>query len=353
MNVSRNKTPAPQTGAAWLKTRGPGYPLVLSSRARLARNLEGLPFPYSAGEEDLERTRGMVLEAVSRRVASDRDWDIRFAEELQRDQLAMMAEEHLTSTSFGDRVEGRAVALSWKDGRSVTVNEEDHVRIQAVLPGAQFMKAWKAADKIDNSIESEVQYSFDHKLGYLTSCPSNVGTGLRVSAMLHLPALVTTGEIARTISALGQAGVYVRGLYGEGSGVAGNLFQISNRQTLGRSEEFVVQNMDMIVRQVVDNERTARKMMLRESPLELSDRVYRSLGIVERARRVGFFEALELVSLVKLGVDMEIIPIDDFNMLEVGVGVGMAHLKKLLDSEAEQEDVDRERAVQLRRMLDL
>lgn len=336
-----------------MKTQGPGYPLVLSSRARLARNLEGLPFPCAADEEDLERARGMVLEAVSRRVSNERDWDIRFAEELSRDELEGMAEEHLTSTSFGERAGGRAVALSWKDGRSVTVNEEDHVRIQAILPGAQFMKAWKAADKVDSDMEGEVQYSFDQKLGYLTSCPSNVGTGLRVSAMLHLPALVTTGEIARTISALGQAGVYVRGLNGEGSGVAGNLFQISNRQTLGRTEEFIVQNMDVIVRQVVDNERTARKMMLRESPLDLSDRVFRSLGIVERARRMAFFEALELVSLVKLGVEMDIIPISDFSILEAGVGIGPSHLKKLLGGEASDEDVEKERAVHLRRMLDL
>ena len=349
--MNRGKSTA--GGSAWLKTKGPGYPLVLSSRARLARNLEGLPFPYSAGEEELERARGMALEAVSRRVSSDRDWDIRFAEELPREELTLMAEEHLISASFGDRVEGRAVALSWKDGRSVTANEEDHVRIHTILPGAQFMKVWKAADRIDSDIESEVQYSFDQKLGYLTSCPGNVGTGLRLSAMLHLPALVTTGEIAKTISALGQAGVYVRGLYGEGSGVLGNLFQISNRQTLGRSEESIIQNMDVIVRQVVDNERTARKMMLRESPLDLSDRVYRSLGIVERARRMGFTEALELISLVKLGVDMEIIPIDDFNILEVGVEMGAAHLKKSLKSEAEEDDIDSERAIGLRRMLDL
>ncbi len=343
----------PPAGASWLRTQGPGYPLVLSCRARLARNLEGLPFPTSAKEEETERARGMVLEAVSRKVAVDRDWDIRFAEELSRDELASMAEEHLTSQSFADRPPGRAVALSWRDGRSVTVNEEDHVRVQAVMPGAQFMKAWRAADKIDSSIESEVQYSFDQKLGYLTTSPSNVGTGLRVSAMLHLPALVITGEIARTISALGQAGVYVRGLYGEGSGVAGNLFQVSNRQTLGRTEESIVGNMDMIARQVSDNEKTARKMMLRESPLDLADRVYRSLGILERARRMSFFEALELVSMVKLGIDLEIIPLEDFNILEVGVGAGPSHLKAVLGGEAEPEDIDSERAVHVRRMLDL
>lgn len=349
--MSRSKSKMPT--APWLGVKGPGYPLVLSSRARLARNLDGLPFPHSASEEELERVRGMALEAVSKRVAEERDWEIKFAEELSRDELSLMAEEHLASASFGERPGGRAMAFSWRDGRSVTVNEEDHIRVQVILPGAQFMKAWRAADKIDTSIEGEVQYSFDSELGYLTSCPSNVGTGLRVSAMLHLPALVTTGEIARTISALAQAGVYVRGLYGEGSGVAGNLFQISNRQTLGRTEESIVQAIDMIARQVVDNERTARKIMLRDSRLDLSDRVYRSLGIVERARKMAFFEALELVSMVKLGVDLEMLQIDDFNMLEVGVGIGPSHLKKLMGTEAEAEDIDRERAVHVRRMLDL
>lgn len=351
--MARSKAPRGPQGAPWLTEQGPGYPLVLSCRARIARNLDGLPFPYAAGEEDLERARGMVLEAVSKRVAEDKDWEVLFAEELSRNRLEMMAEKHITSQAFSERLNGRAVAISPGDGRSVMVNEEDHARAQAILPGAQFMKVWKAADEIDTAIESEVEYCFDQKAGYLTSCPSNVGTGLRISAMLHLPALVITGEIGKTISALGQTGIYVRGLYGEGSGVAGNIFQISNRQTLGRTEEFIVSNMDMIVRQVVDNERTARKMMLREAPLDLTDRVHRALGVVERCRRVCYYEALELISLVKLGVDCDVLPVSDFNILQVGVGIGPYHLKELLDADAGEEDVDRERAVQLRRLLDL
>ena len=349
--MARSKTS--KQGEDWLREQGPGYPLVLSSRARIARNLEGLPFPVAAGEEELERARGMVLEAVSRRVADERDWDIRFAEELSRNHIEMLAEDHVTSPSFSDRVQGRAVAIGRGDGRSVMVNEEDHLRIQAIMPGAQFMNAWKRADEIDTRIEAEVQYCFDQNMGYLTSCPSNIGTGLRVSAMLHLPALVITGEIGKTISALASAGIYVRGLYGEGSGIAGNIFQIANKRTLGRTEEFIVSNMDMIVRQVVDNERTARKMLLREDPLDLADRAYRSLGVVERCRRVCYYEALELVSLVKLGVDTEVLPVRDFNILEVGVGIGPYHLRELLGGEAGEEEVDAERAVHLRRMLDL
>jgi protein arginine kinase len=327
--------------------------MVLSSRARLARNIEGLPFPCSADEEDLERARGTVLEAVSRQVAKDRDWDIKFAEELSREQLAYMAEEHLTTPMFGEQPQGRAVALNGRGGRSVVVNEEDHARIHSVLPGAQLIKVWRIADKIDSQLENEVQYSFDKKLGYLTSCTSNVGTGLRLSAMLHLPALVITGEIARTISALAQSGIYVRGLYGEGSGVAGNLFQISNRQTLGRTEEEIIGHMDMVVRQVADNERTARKMLIRETPVDLADRVYRALGVVERARRVCFFEALELLSLVKLGVELEVLPVKEFNMLEVGARICPSHIKTVLGAESDEEDIDIERAPHLRRLLDL
>ena len=349
--MARSK--ATRAGGDWLREQGPGYPLVLSSRARVARNIEGLPFPIAADEDDLERARGMVLETVSRRVAEDRDWEISFAEELSKNRLEMMAEEHVTPAAFSDRIQGRAVAIGPDQGRSVMVNEEDHVRIQSIMPGAQFMKAWKAADEIDTAIESELQYCYDQRLGYLTSSPTNVGTGLRISAMLHLPALVITGEIGKTISALAQAGIYVRGLYGEGSGVAGNIFQISNRQTLGRTEEFIVSNMDMIVRQVVDNERTARKMMLRDAPLDLTDRVYRSLGVVERCRRVCYYEALELISMVKLGVDTEVVPVSDFNILEVGVGIGPYHLRELLGGEAGEEEVDRERSVHLRKMLDL
>lgn len=349
--MRRSKTPLP--GAEWLGQKGPGYPMVLSCRARLARNIEGLPFPYSADEDDLERVRGMVLEAVARRVSKDLDWEVKFAEELSKEQVAMLAEEHTTTPMFGERTGGRAVAIHPRRGQTVVVNEEDHARIHAVLPGGQFAKVWKIVDGIDNQLESEVQYSFDTRLGYLTSCLSNVGTGLRLSAMLHLPALIITGDIARTIAALGQAGIFVRGLYGEGSGVAGNIFQIANRYTLGRTEEDIVSNLDSVVRQVVDNERTARKMMQRDAPVELADRVYRALGVVERARRMCFFEALELLSLVKLGVEMDLLPIADFNMLEVGASICPYHIKKVIGVEAEEEEVDNERAPHLRRLLGL
>jgi protein arginine kinase len=295
----------------------------------------------------------MVLEAVSRGVAEERDWEILFAEEVRRDDLGIMAEEHLTGPSFGEEPGAKAIALSPHQAAGVLVNDGDHVRIMVMVPGAQFMKAWQQADTIDNRIESEVQYSFDHRLGYLTACPSNVGTGLRLSAMMHLPALVVTGDIGKTIAALGQAGMYVRGLYGEGSGVAGNLFQVSNRRTLGRSEDEIVAEIDTVVRQVAGNEQTARKVLSRGPGLELADRVYRALGILERARKIGYHECLELLSMARLGVELEVLPVKDFSILEVGAAVAPYHLRAVLGPEAADEDVDRERTVAVRRLLDL
>lgn len=341
------------TRPQWLTCRGPGYPYVLSSRARIARNLDGLPFPCACDEEDLERVRGTVLEAVAHRVAPEKDWQITFAEEMNREQLEIMAEEHVTSPTFGERPVGRAIATRFKEGRSVSINEEDHIRIHAVLPGAQLEKAWRSADEVDGKIEGEIRYAFDQKLGYLTSCPSNVGTGLRLSSMLHLPALMITGEMAKTMTALGQAGVFIRGLYGEGAGVAGNIVGLSNRRTMGQSEESIASNLDRVVSQVVDNERTVRKMMMREDPIEVSDSVWRALGVVERARKLCFFEALELLSLVKLGVDLEILPVSDFNMLDAVVSIAPYHVRRALDTDAEERDADVERAPRLRMLLEI
>ena len=339
--------------AEWLRSEGPGYPLVLSSRARLARNLEGLPFPAAASEGELEKARGTALEAFFRKADGGGDWNMRFAEELPREDLHYMAEELLVGSSFGERPGGRALAISWPDARSITVNYEDHIRIQAVLPGSQVMKAWRMADEIDSRLEKDVHYCFDNRLGYLTSSPWNVGTGLRISAMLHLPALVISGEMARTMAAIAQAGMFVRGIYGGGSGVFGNIFQISNRRTLGRSEEELISQLESVIRQVADRERTARKVFKRDSRLELEDRVYRSLGVLERARRVGFYEAMELVSSVKLGVDTDILPMPDFSLMYVAVAICPYHLRGILGREVDEEDLDRERAVQIRRLLDL
>ncbi|MDD5748627.1 MAG: hypothetical protein PHP64_06245 [Actinomycetota bacterium] len=349
--MTRNKSTLPIQ--EYLKKEGPGYPFVLSSRARLARNLDGVPFPQAANEENLEIARGMVLEAVAEAVSPQREWSMFFGEELSRDELEMMTEERLISRGFAEQPRGKALAVYFGAGEGIVVNDEDHARIQAVLPGAQFMKALENADKIDGKLESEVQYWYDHKLGYLTSCPTNVGTGLRVSALLHLPALSITGEIAKTIAALGARGIFVRGIYGEGTGVAGNIFQLSNRKTLGVKEEEIASTIDAVVKLVVEKEKTSRKVILREQFIETADRVSRALGVIERAKRMFFFEALELISLVKLGIELELLHIKDFNILHVGAAISPYHIRRELEKDTSDEDVNTKRAPILRRMLDL
>ncbi len=337
----------------WASEKGPGYPVILASRARLARNIEGIPFPPAADEEDLERVRGMVLESVARRVVDDEEWDIKFAEELSREHLSLLAEQHVISRSFVEKTRGRAIAARWVSGRGVMVNSHNHVKIFAIIAGAQLMKAWELADKIDSSIERDVVYSFDQRLGYLTSSPVDVGTGLRVSTMLHLPALVITGEIGKTVLALGQSEIVVRGMHGRGTGVSGNLFVMSNKRTLGLSEKDIITHVESISRKVAENERTARKILIQESKLAISDRVFRALGVLERARKLEFLEAVELLSLVKLGVDMEILPVADFSIVDAVMRVGNSHLKALKGLELEEEELDRERAIHVRRILDL
>lgn len=337
----------------WTLQKGPGYPVILASRARLARNIEGIPFPPVADEEDLERVRGMVLESVARRVADDEEWDIKFAEELSRDHLLLMAEQHFISRSFGDKTRGKAIAARWVSGRGVIVNAQNHAKIFAILAGAQLMKAWELADKIDSSIEQDVVYSFDQRLGYLTASPVDVGTGLRVSIMLHLPALVITGEIGKTVFALGQSEIVVRGMHGRDTGVSGNLFVMSNKKTLGLSERDIIAHVESISRKVAENERTARKILIQENKLEISDRVFRALGVLERARRLEFLEAVELLSLVKLGVDLEILPIADFNIVDAVMRVGNSHIKALKGFELDEEELEKERAIHIRKIMDL
>lgn len=349
--MARRKKPI--VTSPWISSADAEHPMVLSSRARLFRNIEGLPFPSAATAEDLERARGMVLETVSKRVANDRDWDMIFAEELDREQFRLMKEAHLVDRRFLERPRGRALALSWQDGRSVTVNGEESVIIQATLPADALHEAYRAAGSIDDLVGKELHYSFDPELGYLTANPANVGTGLRISALLHLPALTIRDEIDPIVKTLDGAGIAMRGMYGEHPFAAGNLFTVSNRQTIGRSEEGIVSWIASVVRQVVEQERTVRKMLLREVELELSDKIYRALGVLERARKIGFHEAMEMASLVRLGLDMELVHLSAFNIAEVGVLMGPAHIRNRIDNTPEEEEIDRERAVRLRAMLRL
>jgi protein arginine kinase len=232
------------------------------------------------------------------------------------------------------------------------INEEDHLRIQCLSPGFQVRETWEWASKIDDLFEESVDYAFDEKLGYLTSCPTNVGTGIRASVMMHLPALVITGQINRVLSAVTQIGLAVRGLYGEGSEATGNLFQVSNQITLGQSELEIIDNLHRITRQIISQEKEARKRLLSESRLRLEDRVRRSYGILRYAATIDSKETAQRLSDVRLGVSMGLLPEVNAQVLnELLVSTQPGFLQYLSGGHLSPEERDVKRAELIRRRL--
>jgi len=289
----------------WMKGTGPESDIVISSRVRLARNLRSNAFPILAtnrqSEEVLEKVRG-VMDAE--------EWKelgrFEFVELDRLDELGkrVLVEKHLISPNHAEESRNGAVILSDNEGISIMVNEEDHLRIQCLFPGLQLKEAWELASRIDDIFESRLDYAYDEKRGYLTSCPTNVGTGIRASVMLHLPGLALTQQIGRIVHAITQVGLAVRGIYGEGSEALGNLFQISNQITLGQSEEEIIANLRNVVRQIIEHERGARRKLVAESKERLRDRISRSLGILAHAFVMDSKEAAQRLSDVRLGIDL-------------------------------------------------
>lgn len=292
---------------SWMKPNGPESDIILSSRIRLARNLSEIPFPNRANEKQLteviEKTEAVLpeLENLGHRYSS-----------IHLDSLTpldrfVLVERHITSPHHVTEPRGRTIILRDDASASILVNEEDHLRIQCMRPGLDLNEAFASANSIDDILESHLAYAYNEQLGYLTSCPTNIGTGLRASVMLHLPGLVLTKQIQRMITAATQLGLAVRGIYGEGTEAAGNVFQLSNQLTLGYSEQEIVDNLTSVARQVVEQERNARKGLLAEAPTSLTDRVWRAYAILRYARSLSGQEAVSLLSEMRLGIDLGII----------------------------------------------
>ncbi|MEB3103650.1 protein arginine kinase [Ferviditalea candida] len=297
-----------QALSEWMKGGGPESDIVISSRIRIARNLRKYPFPMmSTGQQSQA-----VLDEILNSVDNDEFHSISKFETIQLADInelerRVLVEKHLISPNLAEESRNGAVILSEDESISIMVNEEDHLRIQVLYPGFQIREAWNLACKIDDILESKLDYAFDEKRGYLTSCPTNVGTGIRVSVMMHLPALVMTQQINRILSAINQVGLAVRGLYGEGSEAIGNWFQISNQITLGQSEEEIINNLYSVARQIIEHERAARERLLADSRPRIMDRVSRSYGILSHAGIIDSKEAAQRLSDVRLGIDLGLI----------------------------------------------
>lgn len=295
--------------SAWMKNRGPDAGIVLSSRVRLARNLADMPFPEGLREEQAHHLTNTIRQAVEDLQAG---WQLTYRPltDISSVDRQVLLEKHLASPGLiQDPVQHEAVITDPSETVSIMVNEEDHLRLQVFLPGLQLHEAWQVANRLDDELEQRLNFSYDAHFGYLTACPTNLGTGLRASVMVHLPALVLTRQLQPLLTALAQIGVVVRGLYGEGTDATGNMFQISNQVSLGLSEEEFIHNLTVVAEQVVGRERHARQLLSQSHPLEVADRVGRAWGILTHARIISSEEALKLLSEVKLGQDMDLLQV--------------------------------------------
>lgn len=289
----------------WMKGNSPESDVVISTRVRLARNMRSLPFPMLAtNAQSKEVLDQMVKVLESDQLQQISEFDLFILDQMSELQKRVLVEKHLISPSLASESRNGAVMISENEAVSIMVNEEDHLRIQCLSPGFQIREAWDLANRIDDIFEMQVDYAFEERRGFMTSCPTNVGTGIRASVMMHLPALVLTQQMNRILQAINQVGLAVRGIYGEGSEAIGNVFQVSNQITLGQSEEEIIDNLHSVAKQIIEHERAARQKLLAESKLRISDRVNRSYGILSHAAIMDSKEAAQRLSDVRLGVDL-------------------------------------------------
>jgi protein arginine kinase len=289
--------------APWLKGEGPHAEMVLSTRIRLARNLRDVPFTHRARDEQLHGVLASVASVLqpSRTLGGGLLLKMQECTPIERQVLV---ERHLVSHELGDGARPRGIYLAPDDRVSIMVNEEDHLRLQALTPGLQLAEAWALADATDDELGASLDYAFSDEIGYLTACPTNAGTGLRASVLIHLPALVLLEEIQRVLKSIMQVGLNVRGLYGEHSEIMGNLFQISNQTTLGRSERDSIESLERVTRQIIETEERARERMVRDARTQLEDKVWRAYGTLRYCRSIQAKEVINLCSAVRLGAAM-------------------------------------------------
>jgi protein arginine kinase len=334
----------------WM-TRGEGSEIAVSSRVRLARNIADAAFPDRAGEEERVRLWERLREALCAAPALAGAVAVDYAAEppLHRQ---LLFERHLVSREHAGRGRGSGLVVREDERLSAMVNEEDHLRLQALSPGLGLLETWRRVNALDDEVDGRVAYAFSPRLGYLTACPSNVGTGIHASVMLHLPALVLLGEIEPIVKGAHKIGLAVRGLWGEGTDAAGNMFQVSNQVTLGEREEAIVGNLEQIVLEIVEHEENARARLLRKKTPLLRDRVGRAAGILTQAHLLSTKEALDQLSALRLGMETGILPaLGKPAVDELLLFVQPAHMQMLAGKRLRTSERDEARAEMVRTRL--
>lgn len=333
------------------RRKGPHDRIVLSSRVRLARNLKDAAFPGWAKKPE----RIKVLDLIRPAIQALPEMKESFAESM--DNLAtldkqILVERHLISREHAARRDGSGVVLNRDETLCVMINEEDHLRMQALRPGLQLRQAWTAIDQVDTALEKKLEFAFSPDLGYLTACPTNIGTGIRVSAMLHLPGLVLAEQINPIIQSVNKLGLAVRGLYGEGTEALGNVFQVSNQMTLGESESAIVERLEKVLAQIIEHEENARATLLEKKAKVVYNHIGRAYGILANAHSISSKETMNLLSLMRLGVDVGVFPGVDRSLVdELFILTQPAHLQKQHSEKLSAEERDLLRADMVRERL--
>ncbi len=313
----------------WLRAGGPKERIVLSSRIRLARNLADIPFPSWGAKEQRSDALRRTLESVGRSKFLKGSLVLEMGGLSGLDRQ-FLVERHLISRELSAGQAETAVVVSDREVISLMINEEDHLRLQVLQSGLNLREAWAVMSRVDEELESALRYAFTPEWGYLTACPTNVGTGMRASCMLHLPCLVMTRQINRVLHAISKLGLTARGLYGEGTDAAGNFFQLSNQVTLGVSEEETVDSLERLIGQVVEQEEAARRALLAQSREAVEDRIWRAYGTLKTAHLITSAETTNLLSMVRLGVDVSVLPdLPREKVNRLFIQTQPAHLQKL------------------------
>jgi protein arginine kinase len=335
----------------WMQGNGPHNDIILSSRIRLARNIAGIPFPSGLEVEKAKEVIAMVRSSLSKG-ETPLDFKSLTMNELPLLERQVLVERHLISPVLSKNDASGAAIISSDGTASIMINEEDHIRIQAILPGLQIKRSWEMASDIDDILEQNLEYAYNENWGYLTSCPTNVGTGMRASVMVHLPALTITGNMNKILQAVAHIGLTIRGLYGEGTEFVGNIFQISNQITLGRAEEEIVENLTVVTKQIIDKEKEARKVLLESNRMQTEDKIWRSWGIMKNARVLSSQECMKLLSNIRLGVGMGIIENISIQLLnEIMIETQTASIQKFSGKELSAGERDIIRAEMVRNKL--
>ena len=330
------------------RRKGPHDRIVMSSRVRLARNLKDAAFPGWAKKPERLRVLEQILPAVHglpemKEAFSDT------MDSLSSLDKQILVERHLISREHAAKSAGSGLVLNREETLCVMINEEDHLRMQALRPGLQLRQAWSAIDQADSALEKKLDYAFSPELGYLTACPTNIGTGIRVSAMLHLPGLVLAEQINPIIQSVNKLGLAVRGLYGEGTEALGNVFQVSNQMTLGETEAAIVERLEKVLAQIIEHEENARATLLEKKPKMVYNHIGRAYGILANAHSISSKETMNLLSLMRLGVDVGLFSGVDRSLVdELFILTQPAHLQKQHSEKLSAEERDLLRADMVR-----